>query len=239
MFAKPPRVFRAATLLAVLGIAAMLCMRGSHAAAGAHMWPHGPAFSFRFDDGWPSQLQTGIPLLEELGVNATFFLVCDWVRHGQHSWKASESTPSSWRSVAAAGHELAGHTLMHTCGRANEQYTLNRMAQELAECDAFIGELRGAPVRTFGYPCGQQTLGPNLSTSYAPVVQARGYDFICNPCIVRGPSGWNNGASNRIISFRIDVDYAPPWETFETMLANAVRDGNWCARGMDSRPDLI
>ncbi len=68
------------------------------------------AVSLTFDDGFPNQILIAIPLFNEFGIRATFFL------HTQPIDEAPDDSPlgwANWRRAAAAGHEIASHTIEH------------------------------------------------------------------------------------------------------------------------------
>lgn len=61
------------------------------------------AVTFTHDDDCSNQLAVAIPLYNQYGMKATFFLVTDWVTN----W-----TP--WATAACQGHEIASHTVSHS-----------------------------------------------------------------------------------------------------------------------------
>lgn len=137
----------------------------------AFPWPEGAraALSLSFDDARASQVEGGTALLDRHGVKATFFVVPS----------AVEPRLAGWKEAVAAGHEIANHSLTHPCSgnfpwarqKALEDYTLEKMRNELVEANRRIGELLGAAPETFAYPCGQTFVGRGLdTTSYVPLV---------------------------------------------------------------------
>lgn len=137
-------------------------------------WPEGirAAVSLSFDDARPSQVLTGVPLLNRLGIKATFYaLPCKVEEHLE-----------AWREAVAAGHEIGNHSLTHPCS-ANfqfaqenplETYTLDRMARELDEANGMLQELLGVKPVTFAYPCGQDFVGRGTARqSYVPLIAER------------------------------------------------------------------
>ena len=137
-------------------------------------WPDGmvAAFSFTFDDARFSQVTTGLPLLEELGVHATFYV----------SPVKVEQRIDDWRRAVEQGHEIGNHTTNHPCsenypfGRehALESYTLDMVRSECAEADERIRSATGITPLTFAYPCGQTYVGRGTETqSYVPVIAER------------------------------------------------------------------
>jgi len=90
-----------------------------------------------------------------------------------------EPVLDQWRAAVANGHEIGNHSLHHPCS-ANygfssdhllEDYTLERMEEELLQANDAIEKILGVVPRTFAYPCGQTFIGRGEnSKSYAPVV---------------------------------------------------------------------
>ena len=143
----------------------------SHAKPPAFLWPRGKraALSLTFDDGCVSQIETGVPILDEHGVKATFYV----------SFRHTDSRLEEWCKAAAAGHEIGCHTLLHPCsgnfgfnsGSYLEAYDLERMEAELLEANAGIRKRFGIPPQTFAYPCGQKFVGRGADCrSYVPLV---------------------------------------------------------------------
>lgn len=137
----------------------------------AFPWPQGKqvAVSLSFDDARYSQVDAGTTLLDKHGVKATFYLVPGAVKERLEGWK----------KAAANGHEMGNHSLLHPCtgnfpwarGKALEDYTLEKMSEELSEANKEIENLLGVTPRVFAYPCGQTFVGRGVNTrSYIPVV---------------------------------------------------------------------
>ena len=134
-------------------------------------WPAGKraAISLTFDDARQSQLERGLPILDEYGVKATFYV----------SIKSLEQRADAWKAAAANGHEIGNHTLMHPCSgnfpfsrdRALENYTLGQMQAELRQANRDIERLVGVRPVSFAYPCGQKFVGRGRNLkSYVPLV---------------------------------------------------------------------
>ena len=134
-------------------------------------WPAGKraAISLTFDDARLSQIDRGLPILDEYGVKATFYV----------SIRPFEERLDAWKTAAANGHEIGNHTLTHPCSgnfsfirnRALEDYTLDRMRRELEEASNIIESLVGVRPVSFAYPCGQKFVGRGRNVkSYVPLV---------------------------------------------------------------------
>ena len=144
-------------------------------------WPDGKraALSLTFDDARATQLDCGLKTLNGHGVRATFYV----------SPKNVERRADEWRRAAADGHEIGNHTHSHPCSgnypwsreNALEDYTLDRMRDELEAADAFIRGTFDVESRTFAYPCAQPFIGRGVNLqSYVPLVAERylvGRDF--------------------------------------------------------------
>lgn len=144
-------------------------------------WPDGKrvAVSLSFDDARASQVESGTALLDRYGVKATFYVVPSSV----------EKKLEGWKKAVASGHEIANHSLNHPCSgnfawarsKALEEYTLEKMRNELIEGNRRIKELLGVTSESFAYPCGQKFVGRGVDTrSYVPIaaslfVSARGW----------------------------------------------------------------
>lgn len=122
-------------------------------------WPAGAqaAVSLTYDDALDSQLKLAVPVLEQHGLRATFFL--------------SGSNLQAFAPLAGRGHELASHTVHHPCNPGLAQLSLDEMATELDAGSAAVQALGVSGQLTFAYPCGQSHV-KNLE-SYVPLVQAR------------------------------------------------------------------
>jgi peptidoglycan/xylan/chitin deacetylase (PgdA/CDA1 family) len=134
-------------------------------------WPDGKraALSLSFDDARQSQVDIGLALLDKHKVKSTFYVVPS----------AVERRLEGWKKVVASGHEIGNHTLNHPCTgnfawsrqKALEDYTLEKMRDELQQANRRIKELLGVTAESFAYPCGQTFVGRGVETrSYVPVV---------------------------------------------------------------------
>lgn len=148
----------------------------------APFWPEGKqaALSISFDDSRVSQWENGIPILDEYGIKSTFYVMPHVVENHLDAWKAA----------AASGHEIGNHTVTHPCSgnftfsrnKALEDYTLERMEEELRGANEAIKVLLEIEPQTFAYPCGQTYVGRGEDTqSYVPLaakyfLAGRGYN---------------------------------------------------------------
>lgn len=137
-------------------------------------WPEGKkaALSLTFDDARFSQIDKGIPLLNEYGVYATFYISPE---------RFVERIPD-WKAALKAGHEIGNHTMSHPCtgnyafsrDNALEDYTLAQITDEIDRANEFIRSHLKIEASSFAYPCGQKFVGRGTGLkSYVPVVADR------------------------------------------------------------------
>ena len=135
-------------------------------------WPDGKkvAVSLSFDDARLSQVDAGIPVLDSLGVKATFYLNPAPMRERLEGWK----------KAVAAGHEIGNHSMTHPCSgnyswvekdNELENFTMDKMRKNLLECSKIMKDELGVTTTLFAYPCGQKYIGrgKNLK-SYVPLI---------------------------------------------------------------------
>ena len=137
-------------------------------------WPEGKqmALSLSFDDARFSQVDTGIPLLNTYNISGTFYV----------SPTAMLKRVADWKEAVEAGHDIGNHTLVHPCSgnfpwarhKALEEYTLEKMAQELDSASVLIHHVLGIWPTAFAFTCGQTFVGRGVNTrSYVPLVADR------------------------------------------------------------------
>jgi peptidoglycan/xylan/chitin deacetylase (PgdA/CDA1 family) len=144
---------------------------GQTAAPPAFSWPAARrgALSLTFDDARESQVDVGLPLLDSLGVRATFYVLPENAR----------KRLDGWRAAAKRGHEIGNHSSTHPCtgnfafSRRNalEDYTLALLERNLSDASLFVEREIGTRPVSFAYPCGQTFVGRGEDVrSYVPVV---------------------------------------------------------------------
>jgi sialate O-acetylesterase len=128
-----------------------------------------------YDDAINQHLDNAIPVLDSLGLKATFYIT---------AFSTSMQTRmNDWKKLAAHGHELGNHTLYHPCigGKGREwvrpeydlgNYTVQRMVDETRMTNVFLQALDGKTKRTFAFTCGDMKIG---DTSF---INAMKNDFV-------------------------------------------------------------
>ena len=143
---------------------------GQQASPGFH-WPKDKRFalSLSFDDARVSQIDVVMPLLDKHGVKATFYVVPSF----------AEQRLPGWKKAVTQGHEIGNHSMSHPCTvnyrwsleNGLEDYSLERMRNDLLAGNKWIKEQLGVTATTFAFPCGQTFVGRGQDTkSYVPVV---------------------------------------------------------------------
>jgi len=154
-------------------VSAQLYQTNTNQKKSDFQWPEGKrmALSFSFDDARLSQVDKGIPLLDQFGVKATFYI----------SPNSMVKRKEAWRKAVNNGHDIGNHSLVHPCSgnfiwskhKALEDYTLYDMIIELDSASKFIQKILGVQPVSFAFPCGQTFVGRDKNTkSYVPVVSA-------------------------------------------------------------------
>lgn len=166
-------LFRSAVCLLAMALIGAAFSRTSRTslAQQSFAWPEGQrgALSLTFDDARLSQIDLGMDALARQNTKATFY-----VQPGN-----IEKRLEGWKKMAAAGHEIANHTMVHPCSgnfpwarsKALEDYSLQKMNDELVEANNHIKTLLGVMPVSYAYTCGQTFVGRGLDArSYIPVV---------------------------------------------------------------------
>ncbi|MEO6548624.1 MAG: polysaccharide deacetylase family protein [Ferruginibacter sp.] len=112
-----------------------------------------------YDDAISQHLDNALPVLDSLKLKATFYLTA----------YTAKDRIDDWKRVAESKHELGNHTLFHPCigGSGREwvktendmnNYSLQRMIEEIKMTNGFLEALDGKKERTFAYTCGDMTV---------------------------------------------------------------------------------
>ena len=115
-----------------------------------------------YDDALDQHLDNAIPVLDSLGLKATFYLTA--------FSNSMQTRLNDWKNLATKGHELGNHTLYHPCigGKGREwvkpeydmnNYTVQRMIDETRMTNVFLQALDGKTKRTFAFTCGDMKIG--------------------------------------------------------------------------------
>ncbi|WP_369824014.1 sialate O-acetylesterase [Reichenbachiella sp. 5M10] len=115
-----------------------------------------------YDDALNVHLDNALPVLDSLGLKATFYISADAPGFKYRTYE--------WKKAAQNGHELGNHTLYHPClggdGRAwvsddNDlrNYSVPQMVREIDMTNLMLQTLDGKSKRTYAYTCGDKETG--------------------------------------------------------------------------------
>jgi hypothetical protein len=128
-------------------------------------------------------------------------------------------------------HEIGNHTVRHPCSgnfrfarnKALEDYTLEKMAEELDDATTQIENLLGIRPATYAYTCGQTFVGRGRNTrSYIPLVAER---FVVG-------RGYRSEVANdpafcdlaQVTAFQVD---SMDFEHTRTLIEKAAENNQW------------
>jgi peptidoglycan/xylan/chitin deacetylase (PgdA/CDA1 family) len=131
----------------------------------------------------------------------------------------------------AAGNEIGNHTVSHPCSanfewsrqNALEDYSLDRIENEMRAANQAIEDLLGVQPRSFAYPCGQRFIGKGVRTrSYVPVVASH---------FLAGRGFWDETENDPIRCdlaqlAAMNMDGSPP-DRLRPLIDQAIEEGRW------------
>lgn len=206
-----------------------------------------PTLSFTFDDVPDSAVANAAPLLEDMGLRATWYVCSGLFGRAGHMGRFADAEAVS--ALIARGHEIGCHTRGHIdCHKASDEALLENVTANVAALRAL-----GAEPRHFAFPYGElsarakRLLGPNygsLRGVQAGIVQSGGdLNQLPSPGF-QGPDGeavanhWIDrvaASGGWVILFSHDVRNDPsPWGCTPAALGRVVRRAQ--AAGFDIRP---
>ena len=125
-----------------------------------------------YDDGLESHVDTVGQLLTERRLRGTFYapVQSDLV-----------ARPDLWKTLAAAGHELGNHSVIHPCTAADDApwiqpwqdlatYDETRLTEELSLANQVLAMIDGKTSRTYGNTCCETSFGPER-TPMGPILK--------------------------------------------------------------------
>lgn len=106
-----------------------------------------------FDDGRLNNYTTAVPILQELGLTATFFIISGLI--GKHINETNGKSPmmnaQQIRELVSLGHEIGAHTVNHP---VLTRIPLDEAREEIVHTKFSLEDLIGASVISFAYPKG-------------------------------------------------------------------------------------
>ena len=161
-----------------------------------------------FDDGYRDNFEHAAPVLEHLGLPATFFVVTQWMSTEVVApWDQALSAPHPWmtweqvRSLHHRGFDIGAHTRSHAdLGRVGDA----EATEEIFGAKRDLERQLGTSIDLFAYPFGGRE---NLKPAYRALVKAAGFRCCCS-CF----GGDNSSRTDPFMVRRIPVTpwYGPP-----------------------------
>jgi len=175
-------------------------------------------YGLTFDDGHASDYTDAFPMLQELGLRATFFVVPTLVdTPGYVTW-------GQLREMVAAGMEAGSHSLTHPFVDRLDRAGLER---EFGESKTIIEERLGAAVRAASLPRGWAPAG------LEPVLAALGYHVFCT-----SRTGWWHPGDPPLSVPRVAATRGMPIETFAAIVEAEPR-ALWRLQMIEAAKDTV
>lgn len=142
----------------------------------------GGTLAITFDDGYRDNAEVAAPILAQLGLPATFFLITGFIGTDRVApWDEHLPAPPGWmsweqvRELHRAGFDLGAHTVNHV---DMAEATPETVRSELKESKRTLEEFLGTRVDLFSYPFG----GPNNITDDARTLVKEAGFRCCPSC---------------------------------------------------------
>jgi peptidoglycan/xylan/chitin deacetylase (PgdA/CDA1 family) len=175
-------------------------------------------YCLTFDDGQASDYTEAFPVLCELGLRASFFVVPTLVDTPGHvSWQ-------QLREMVAAGMEIGSHSLTHPFVDRLDRAGLER---EFGESKAIIENRLGTAVRAASLPRGWAPAGVEA------VLRDLGYRVFCTSRI-----GWWRPGDRPLAVPRVRAYRGMPVEQFAAIV-NAEARALWLLQTIEAAKDVV
>ncbi len=183
--------------------------------------PLGGELAITFDDGYRDNAVNAAPILKEMDLHATFFVVSGFIGStAVPYWDRMSGQTHSWMSEAElvglqdAGFEVGSHSHTHA---DLGSIPMDQVREELSRSRSSLESLLGRPPDLFAYPFGDPS---NITPQAQREVRNAGYR-----CCASGFGGLNATGSDpfELRRFPISVWYSSPYHLAGDILAHALR----------------
>lgn len=146
-----------------------------------HHEPFTNELAITFDDGYQDNYGLAAPVLQDLGLPATFFVTTDFIDSDVVPWwdlKQGKVFPwMTWeqvRALSAMGFEIGSHTSTHAdLGVIPVEEALIELSKSRAELEQQLSR----PISLFAYPYGRPS---NMTEANRALVKDAGYASCCS-----------------------------------------------------------
>jgi len=109
--------------------------------------------SLTFDDVEESIYKNALPILEDLGLKATFFISTNWLGKNINTPFRGRKiiNPQEVREISLLGHEIGAHSMNHL---KLTEIPLSEARKEIFQSKSYLENLIGSSVVSFAYPQG-------------------------------------------------------------------------------------
>ncbi len=138
-----------------------------------------------FDDGYRDNYEIALPVLDQCGIKATFFIATGSLGGAFRTFAGGVATMTrdQVRELAKLGHEVGAHTVNHP---KLTQVSRETASEEIGQSKAFLEQLLGTHIDSFAYPkgdCDQEVKELVQQAGFAQAVTIR-------EGLVDGESDW-------------------------------------------------
>lgn len=102
--------------------------------------------SVTFDDGWANQYTNGLPIMQQYGLNATYYIISGEINDTPDYMSANQIL-----DLKNKGHEIGSHTITHP---DLTTLTQAQVTNQMQQSQTTLQNLIGLPVTNFAYPYG-------------------------------------------------------------------------------------
>jgi peptidoglycan/xylan/chitin deacetylase (PgdA/CDA1 family)/archaellum component FlaF (FlaF/FlaG flagellin family) len=196
-------------LLALTLAAAAVFVQGVRFAPAARAGTPQTVISLTFDDSDEDQYTNALPILQQYGMHATFYVITGYV-----GVNAGYLTQPQLQAISNAGNEIAAHTVLH----ANlPQVSTDEATREICQSrDTLLGW--GYPVTGFAYPYGAS------NAAVESIVQQCGFNYGRGDFALQSPAGCQGCGL---------ADTIPPADPYNIPAPQSVQD-TWSLSDVES-----
>jgi peptidoglycan/xylan/chitin deacetylase (PgdA/CDA1 family) len=159
-----------------------------------------------FDDGDPSIGSNALPVLAQLGIKATAFVIVH----------PDEPAPAFWRDLRAAGWEIGSHSLTHP---GLDFLDASQARAEIRDSKLRLEDLLHTPIRGFAFPYGR------FGRREIDLACEAGYEYAVTTLPWLPPSSRSDGI--RMVPRKMCEESTPMWKIRALADSRMLRFAAW------------